>query len=122
MLQQRKHVRVPFTGTAEIATEKPPITVTVSNVSFGGLHLYCPKSFDLGQRVSLRILGDHGGQSFSEMVEGRVVVVHRRPDGNSYGVQFSSYLDMQRQPGLAGWVDDMVKKVGAVSFLRNLPA
>ena len=122
MLQQRKHVRVPFTGTAEIATEKPPITVTVSNVSFGGLHLYCPKSFDLGQRVSLRILGDHGGQSFSEMVEGRVVVVHRRPDGNSYGVQFSSYLDMQRQPGLSGWVDDMVKKVGAVSFLRNLPA
>jgi len=122
MMQQRKHVRVPFTGTAEISTEKPPTAVTVSNVSLGGLHLYCAKPFDLGQRVSLRIRGDHSGESFSETVEGRVVVVHRRPDGNSYGVQFSSYLDTARQPGLSGWVDDMVKKVGPVSFLRNLPA
>jgi len=121
-MQQRKHVRVPFTGTAEIPTEKPPIKVTVSNVSFGGLHLYCPKPFDLGQQVTLRIRGNHSGRSFNETVEGRVVVVHRRPDGNSYGVQFSSYLDMERHPGLAGWVGDMVKKVGAVSFLRNLGA
>ena len=122
MMQQRKYVRVPFMGTAEIATEKPPLRVTVSNVSFGGLHLYCSKSFDLGQRVALRIHGNHSGQAFSETVEGRVVVVHRRPEGNSYGVQFSSCLDMQRQPGLTSWVDDMIKNVGAVSFLRNLPA
>ncbi len=121
-MQQRKHLRVPFTGTAELPTEKPPMAVTVGNISVGGLHLYCPKSFDLGQRLVVRVCGVHGGLPFSELVEGKVVVVHRRADGNSYGVQFAPYLSEQRQPGLYRWVDESTKTVGSPSFLRNIPS
>jgi hypothetical protein len=120
-MQQRKYTRVPFTGNAELTTEKPPIKVDISNISLGGLHLHCPNLFNLGERLALRIQGVCANKSFSENVEGRVVVVYRRPDGNSYGLQFFPSLDLSLHPGLYRWVDDAVGKTGATSFLRNVP-
>ncbi len=120
-MQQRKYTRVPFTGEAELTTEKPPIKVDISNISLGGLHLHCSKLYSLGERLALRIRGVCANRPFSENVEGRVVVVYRRPEGNSYGLQFFPSLDLSLQPGLYRWVDDAASKVGSSSFLRNVP-
>ncbi len=119
MQQQRKYVRVPFTGRVDLVTEMPPVEVQISNVSMGGLHLYAEKPMDLGDRLSLQICGDHAGKPFQERVNGRVVVVHRRSDGRSYGVQFVPDLHSELQPGLYGWIDQNSNGGGA-SFLRNI--
>jgi c-di-GMP-binding flagellar brake protein YcgR len=121
MQQRRKYLRVPFSGTAELTTEAPPVSVTISNVSMGGLHLYAEKVLNLGHRVNLRISGNYAGNSFQEMVSGRVVVVHRRPEGSSYGVQFVPDLHLGLQPSLYRWIDENSQN-GAPSFLRNTPS
>ncbi len=120
-MQRRKHVRIPYIGRAELAPGLPPLEVRVSNVSLGGLHLYCPNEFGLGDRLAVRMYGEQGSHKFNEIVEGRVVVVHRSAEGNSYGVQFGLHLDAEGQPGLYAWVNACSKTEGAVSFLRRVP-
>lgn len=121
MQQKRKYRRIPFVGTAELTTETPPVSVTISNVSMGGLHLYAEKALSLGHRVNLRISGSYAGNTFQEMVSGRVVVVHRRPEGSSYGVQFAPDLHFGLQPGLYRWIEENSQN-GTPSFLRNTPS
>jgi hypothetical protein len=117
-MDQRKHPRVPFFGTAKISTESKPIEVTISNMSQGGVLLHSNKPFELGKEMTVQISGTYRGKTFQEKVFGRVVAVHRGPVGNSYGLQFSTYLDPERQPSLCSWLNRSKKK-GITSFLRD---
>jgi hypothetical protein len=118
MMDQRKHPRVPFFGTAKISTEAKPIEVTVSNMSLGGVLLHSNKPFELGKEITVQINGTYRGKTFQEKVFGRIVAVHRGPVGNSYGLQFGIYLDSERQPCLFAWVNRSKKKA-ITSFLRD---
>lgn len=117
-MDQRKHPRVPFFGTAKISTEKKPIEVTISNMSQGGVLLHSNKPFELGKELTVQISGTYRGKTFQEKVFGRVVAVHRGPVGNSYGLQFSMYIDADRQPNLSAWLNRSKKKA-ITSFLRD---
>ena len=118
MLQKRKYVRVCFPGRAELLVEEPHVDVVVSNISMGGLHLHCERALNLGDRVRLRMHHHEGELPFEEVVHGRVVVVHRRSEAVSYGVQFMPNLDIHLQPGLHHWISAHSQN-DAVSFLRN---
>jgi hypothetical protein len=117
-MDQRKHPRIPFFGTAKISTETKPVEVTVSNMSLGGVLLHSDKPFELGKEMTVHITGTYRGKKFQEKVFGRVVAVHRGAVGNSYGLQFSIYLDSERQPCLFAWVNRSKKKA-ITSFLRD---
>lgn len=120
-MDKRQHLRVPFHGKAKVSTEARSVEVTISNMSLGGLLLHTKKRFDLGKEVTVHISGTHRGKSFREKVFGRIVVTHRSPDGNAYGLQFSSYLDRQQQPALFSWLSGRQKKAIS-SFLRDTSA
>lgn len=117
-MDQRKHPRIPFFGTAKILTETRSIEVTISNMSLGGLLLHSNKPFDLGKELIIQISGTYRGKQFKERVLGRIVAIHRGPVGNSYGLQFGSYLDEERQPSLFASVSKSKKKT-ITSFLRD---
>ncbi|HLG22572.1 MAG TPA: PilZ domain-containing protein [Candidatus Manganitrophaceae bacterium] len=117
-MEQRKHSRVPFFGKAKIVTGTRSFDVTISNVSLGGLLLHSNKTLELGQEMGIQVHGVYKGKKFEEKVTGKIVAVHRGNVGNSYGLQFSAYLESERQPSLFAWVTTSRKK-GISSFLRD---
>jgi len=117
-MEKRQHSRVPFSGKAKIATATRPIEVTISNISLGGLLFHSKKDFELGKEMVIQIKGTHRGKDFEEKVTGKIVAVHRSSAGNSFGLQFGTYLDESRQPYLLAAVTGSRKK-GITSFLRD---
>lgn len=117
-MEKRRHSRIPFFGKAKITTATRPIEVAISNISLGGLLFHSNKDFELGKEMVIQIKGAHKGKEFEEKVTGRIVAVHRGSAGNSYGLQFGTYLDESRQPCLLASVTGSRKK-GITSFLRD---
>lgn len=114
----RQHPRVPFFGKARILNVKPTCEVAISNMSAGGLLLHTSKMFDLGKELTVEIKGVYRKKPFEEKVMGRIVAAHRSGVGNSYGLQFSSYLDSDEHPALYSLITTSKRKK-ITSFLRD---
>lgn len=99
-LDQRKQLRIAFSGKGSVVFGPRPIEITISNISLSGLLFHARERFDLGKLLTLRIIGDEGGKPFEEKVTGRIVAVHRGDGSHSYGLQFLALLAAERQPCL----------------------
>lgn len=97
---KRKHPRLPVVSKAMVVSESPALKVMVTNISLSGLLFHSRKWLDFGKSVSLQIEGRFRKETFTEIVEGKIVAVNRGGIGFSYGVQFKEILASENQPSL----------------------
>ena len=114
---KRKHPRVPLTSSANIFIGNDVIEVTIGNISLSGVLFHASQQLNLGDITSVIFQGVYQGKTFNESVLGKIVTVSRNESGNSYGLQFSTYLVSEQQPFLTAFVNRTRGK--GISFLRN---
>ncbi|MEK7285933.1 MAG: PilZ domain-containing protein [Nitrospirota bacterium] len=114
---KRKYPRVPLTTSASILVEEASIEITIGNMSMGGILFHTQHQFDLGKTMTIVFCGVYQGKDFKEAVLGKIMTVSRKDSGSSYGFQFSTQLDADLQPFLAGFVNRT--KGSDISFLRD---
>jgi hypothetical protein len=115
---RRAYARVPLTFNVEVLFGGRAISVSINNVSLGGILFQSDHGgFVLGDQMIVVFSGTHEGTEFNERIPGKVVTLSRRNDRKSYGVQFMTALYPERYPSLTSFVDYGRRK--EVSFLRD---
>ena len=114
---KRDHPRVPLAANANILVGNNTIEVTIGNISLSGVMFHSDQQLNLGAIISVIFQGIFKEQPFSESVLGKIVTISRKESGNSYGLQFSTYLASEHQPFLASFVNRTRGK--GISFLRD---
>ena len=114
---KRKHPRVPLTSSASVVVGNKVIDVAIGNISLSGVLFRSDWQFDLGDIISIIFQGVYQKKPFDESVLGKIVTVSRNVSGNSYGLQFSTYLIPEQQPFLTAFVNRTRGK--GISFLRD---
>ena len=114
---KRRHPRVPLTSSANILVGDNAMKVTIGNISLGGVRFHSDQQFELGEITSIVLRGVSYGKPFKESVLGKIVTISRKESGNSYGLQFSTYLISEKQPFLTAFVNRTRGR--GISFLRD---
>ncbi len=114
---KRSHPRVPLTTSANVIIGSTLVAVTIGNISISGVLFHSDQQFNLGAIIALVFQGVSQEKPFNESVLGKIVTISRKESGNSYGLQFSTYLVSEQQPFLTAFVNRTRGK--GISFLRN---
>jgi hypothetical protein len=115
---RRAYARVPITFNVEILFGGRTISVSINNVSLGGILFQSDHDgFALGDQMMVVFSGTHEGTEFNERIPGKIVTLTRRDEQKSYGVQFMTALYPERYPSLTSFVDYGRRR--EVSFLRD---
>jgi hypothetical protein len=114
---KRSHPRVPLETTANLIAGNSTVVVTIENISVSGVMFHSDCQIKLGEIVSIVFQGVLKENLFEESVLGRIVTTSRKESGNTYGLQFSTFLAPEDQPCLSDFVNKTPGK--GISFLRN---
>lgn len=115
--EKRSHPRVPLVASANLLLGNSSIEVAIGNISVSGVLFHSDRELNLGETVSIVFQGIFQEKPFDESVMGKIVTTSRKESGNSYGLQFSTYLLPEQQPFLTGFVNRTRGK--GISFLRD---
>jgi c-di-GMP-binding flagellar brake protein YcgR len=104
MINQRRHKRVPITGTATLKFEDKgefrSIQALLGSISLGGIGLYAddPIEDDTGVSITINFISVDGIKTDS--IEG--CVVYNKNIGGIYfmGIQFNKKINSENQPAL----------------------
>ncbi|MEW6681612.1 MAG: PilZ domain-containing protein [Nitrospirota bacterium] len=98
-VEQRPHVRLPFSGPATIRSGSTFLSGTIRNLSFSGCFIEVPPRFEIGTSMNITFSLDPHETQFVT-TNGRIV--RRAPHG--IGVRFA-YIDA-RTPGVVRqWIE-----------------
>ncbi|MGD1074822.1 MAG: PilZ domain-containing protein [Thermodesulfovibrionales bacterium] len=104
MINQRKHKRVPITGTATLKFERngevQSIHAMPSNISLGGIGLYADDPIEDDTGVSITVDFISLEELKTDSIEG--CVVYNKNIGDIYfvGIQFNKEISPENQPAL----------------------
>ena len=116
-IEKRKYPRVATPYQAEVLYGNRSTKVDVANMSIGGAMFHSQKQFNLGDIITMVIAARNPSVESDEHLPGKIVAISRKEDRNSYGLQFSTLLQVDKNPSLAALLGRGMKK--GKSFLRD---